>query len=272
MSPNERGSERYLHGYHDSVLRTHAWRTAENSAGYLLPYLDPGLSLLDVGSGLGTITLDLAQRLAPGRVVGIDREQRLIDDAAGLAHDRGQTNAEFRVADAYALPFPDGSFDVVHIHQLLHHLATPVAALREARRVLKPGGLLAAREVDYGGTVWAPAISGLTRWLQLYEAVHRSVGGNPDAGRMLKRWALDAGFGEVHAGASVWCFSTDAEREWWGGSWAQRATESDFARHAIERGHADLAALREVAEAWRRWAAAPDGWLAMPHGEVLARR
>jgi len=50
----------YTHGHHDSVLRSHRWRTAENSAGYLLPHLAPGMSLLDVGCGPGTITSDLA--------------------------------------------------------------------------------------------------------------------------------------------------------------------------------------------------------------------
>jgi hypothetical protein len=55
----------YTHGHHESVLRSHAWRTVENSAAYLVPHLRPGLSLLDVGSGPGTITVDLAERLAP---------------------------------------------------------------------------------------------------------------------------------------------------------------------------------------------------------------
>ncbi len=66
--------DRYTHGHHESVLRSHSWRTAENSAGYLLASLKAGQDLLDVGCGPGTITMDLAERVAPGRVVGIDRE------------------------------------------------------------------------------------------------------------------------------------------------------------------------------------------------------
>ena len=62
----------YTHGHAESVLRSHRWRTAENSAAYLLPLLRPGLDLLDVGCGPGTLTADLATRVAPGRVLGLD--------------------------------------------------------------------------------------------------------------------------------------------------------------------------------------------------------
>src|SRR6188472_2086916 len=67
-----RRPDTYTHGHHESVLRSHEWRTAENSAAYLLPHLQPGMDLLDVGCGPGTITLDLARLVAPGHVVGVD--------------------------------------------------------------------------------------------------------------------------------------------------------------------------------------------------------
>jgi hypothetical protein len=101
--------------------------------------------------------------------------------------------------------------------------------------------------------------------------VHASNGGDPDAGRHLKRWVREAGFAEIEATASTWVFSTELEREWWGNSWAERATESQFAAHAIESGHSNPAELARIADAWRDWAADDDGWLLMPHAEVLAR-
>src|SRR5207237_10090881 len=64
-------SDTYTHGHHDAVLRSHRWRTAENSAAYLLPLLRPGSRLLDVGCGPGTLTVDLARRIAPGGAVGL---------------------------------------------------------------------------------------------------------------------------------------------------------------------------------------------------------
>lgn len=263
--------DRYMHGHHSSVLRSHSWRTAENSAAYLIPHLKTGLEVLDIGSGPGTITLDLGRLVAPGRVVGIDTSDQVVANANGLARDNGLRNVVFQTGDAYALEFPDASFDVVHAHQVLQHLADPVAALREFRRVLRPGGIVAARDADFGATVWHPALPGLSEWLRVYEDVARGGGGEPFGGRHLKAWALEAGFGEVISSANVWCFASDAEREWWGSSWAERATESDFAALAIENGHATVAGLNEIAADWRRWAAAADGWFSMTHGEMIAR-
>lgn len=262
--------ERYTHGHHESVLRSHSWRTAENSAAYLLPRLFDGAGLLDVGSGPGTITLDLARRVAPGAVVGIDASAQIVEQASALAADNGAGNLSFRVGDAYALDIPDASVDIVHAHQLLQHLGDPVRALVEWKRVLKPGGTLAVRDVDYGGTLWSPQSTGLAFWLETYEKVARSNGGEPDAGRRLKGWVRAAGFAKVEASASVWCFASDLEREWWGDSWADRSLKSSFAENAIEIGAADLAGLQRIAQSWRDWAADPDGWLAMPHAEVLA--
>ncbi|TXK19710.1 methyltransferase domain-containing protein [Homoserinibacter sp. GY 40078] len=263
--------ERYTHGHHESVLRSHIWRTAHNSAAYLLPELRPGMSILDVGSGPGTITADLAELVAPGRVVGVDASPEVVAQARAHAAERGIRNIEFHVGDAYALDAPDDAFDVVHAHQVLQHLSRPVEALAEWRRVVRPGGLVAVRECDYGGVITYPSSPGLTSWAALYQQVHRSNGGEPDAGRRLKSWARDAGFSSVEATASVWCFSTDDERSWWGGMWRDRVLASAFAGDAIGRGFASRADLEAISYAWAQWAVDPDGWMVFPHGEILAR-
>lgn len=263
---------RYSHGHHGSVLRSHGARTAANSAAYLLPELRPGMAILDVGCGPGTITLDLAEVVgASGRVVGVDASQAAVAAARAEAARRGDDRTSFAVADCCALTEKDATYDVVHAHQLLQHLGDPVAALREMARVTTPGGLVAARDVDYATMTWYPDSAGLTRWLTTYRALARANGGEPDAGRRLRGWALAAGLRDVRATASAWSYGTPEETTWWAGAWAERATESDFAAQAVELGLATPADLAAIAAAWRAWGEHPDAWFAMLHGEIVAR-
>lgn len=262
----------YTHGHHESVLRSHRRRTAQDSAGYLLPQLRPGLSLLDIGCGPGTITVDLATRVAPG---GSVTAVELTDDALDLAREearrRDVSNVSFVTSDVHALDFPDDTFDVVHAHQVLQHVADPVQALREMRRVCVPGGVVAVRDADYAGFVWFPRIPLLDRWLELYETAARANGGEPDAGRRLLSWAQQAGFGDITPTAGMWCFATPETREWWGGMWADRILQSDLARQLVNTGMADTDELEAISAAWRAWAETPDGWLGIPNGEILCR-
>lgn len=264
-------AETYTHGHHESVLRSHRWRTAENSAGYLLPYLRPGDNLLDVGCGPGTITVDLARRVAPGRVTAVDVADEAVRIARAEAAAVGADNINFAVADAYALDLPDNSFDVVHAHQVLQHLADPVRALRELRRVCRPGGIVAARDSDYAAFTWFPAVPELDEWLTLYRDSARANGGEPDAGRRMLAWAREAGYAEITATASVWCFASAEDRQWWGGMWAERILRSDLARQLLRTGAATEVDLARISAGWRAWAAAPDGWFSILHGELLCR-
>jgi ubiquinone/menaquinone biosynthesis C-methylase UbiE len=256
----------YTHGHDESVLRSHRWRTAENSSAYLLPFLRPGMDLLDVGCGPGTITVDLASRVAPGRTVGIDSAQAAIDEASKLGGA-----VEFRVGDVMTSGLPAGSFDVVHAHQVLQHVPDPVGALRAMAALCRPGGLVAARDSDYEAMTWFPADPVLDAWLDLYRRVARTNGGEPDAGRYLLDWARRAGFTDIAPSASVWCFATEEDRQWWGSLWADRMTGSAIAERAVELGFASADALRAMADAWHRWKDAPTGWFAVLHGEVVCR-
>ena len=263
----------YTHGHHASVLRSHTWRTAANSAAYLLPHLRAGQSVLDVGCGPGTITVDLANLVAPGRVVGVDHAPGILEQARLAAAEAGLADrTEFAQADVHALEFADDTFDVVHAHQVLQHVGGPVTALREMRRVCKPGGIVAVRESDYRAFFWYPDSPELLWWQKLYDTVARANGGEPDAGRRLWSWAREVGFSEVTPTASAWCFATDQDRTWWGELWAERIVHSDFARVAVSGGYATEAELTAGAAAWRAWAAEPDGSLTIPHGEILCRK
>lgn len=259
----------YTHGHHESVLRSHMWRTAANSAAYLLPHLNASDRLLDIGSGPGTITADLADAVA--HVTATEIGQRELDLSRETVAKRGLANVEFRVTDVHALAFDDDSFDVVHAHQVLQHVADPVQALREMARVTRPGGLVAARDSDYAGFVWWPVIAELDDWLRLYRTAARANGGESDAGRRLRSWAIDAGLSDITATSSTWCYATASERSWWGGMWADRILESDLARQLVDSGLATTSDLRRISAGWRAWAEAEDGWFSVLHGEILIR-
>lgn len=263
-------NEVYTHGHHPSVLRSHTWRTVENSAPHLLPLLQEGQSILDVGCGPGTITAGLARKVAPGRVVGVDASAEVLERARVAAE--GQENVSFEVADAYSLPFGDRSFDVVHAHQVLQHLVDPVAALREWHRLVRPGGVLALRESDYSAMAWYPTVPGLDDWNQLYHQVTAANRADADAGRKLLSWALEAGLPpeQLAPGAGSWCYAGE-DRDWWSQSWADRCLHSGFASQALEYGLAEPAELEHLAEAWRSWGESPDAWFVVVHGELIVR-
>ena len=196
-----------------------------------------------------------------------------MDKAREHAASKGVTNVTFISGDAHHLPFPDASFDVVHAHQVLQHVADPVQVLREMRRVAKLGGIIASREADLSGMVWHPETEGMKEWHQGHLQVIRANGGEPAAGRRLHVWAKQAGYPTESLILSVgtWCFYTPEERAWWGNLQADRALLSNFASTAIKHGIYTQEGLEKVAYTWRTWAADDDGWCTIIHGQLIAK-
>lgn len=260
-------AEHYTHGYAESVLASHSRRTVENSFAYGRHLLRPGLTVLDLGCGPGTISVDLAGRVAPGQVVAVDIDAGVL--ARARENAAGVSNLWFVQTGAYQLAFPDATFDLSHAHQVLQHLGDPVAALREMARVTRPGGTVAVRDADYGALSWYPELPGLEKWRGLYRAVARANGGEPDAGRHLLSWAHAAGLDQVDVHTSTWTFSAGDGAAWWGQSWAHRVEDPTFVSQAVSLGLASAADIAELSEAWLAWADHPDAIFVVPHTELL---
>lgn len=264
----------YTHGHHASVLRSHTWRTALNSAGFLLPHLKPDMKILDIGCGPGTITVDLAEYVPQGHITGLERAGDVLEKGRACAKERGVTNIDFVVGDGNALDFADNTFDVVFCHQVLQHVRDPVGILKEMRRVAKPGGIVAARESDYGSFTWYPEVEGMQDWATLYRTVARANGGEPDAGRMIHAWAKKAGFASssIACAATTWCYSTKEEVAWWSDLWAERTIASAFAATATSANLATKAQLEDVSKTWRRWGDEEDAWFSVLSGEIICKK
>ena len=260
----------YTHGHHASVVSQHRKRTAAEAAAFLLPHLRPGMRILDVGCGPGSITVGLAAAVAPGPVLAIDLAGDVLDHGRQVAAERGLRNVRFEQSDLLTLDAP-GAFDVVYAHQVLQHVPDPIAALDAMRGLLAPGGVVAVRDSDYGTCTWSPAAPELTRWLEIYRAVARRNGGEPDAGRHLRGWVRRAGFADVQVSGTTWTFPGYDAAEAWADAWAERTVHSNLGRKAIEYGMATAAELEAVAAGFRRWGQSPDAFFSIGHVEVLAR-
>jgi len=264
--------EIYTHSHHQVVVDAHGARTADEAAAFARHLIQPGMRILDAGCGPGSITCGLAGWVPDGSVVGVDSAAAALEHARKRAAEDGPDNVVFEQADVYDLAFPSESFDVVYAHQLLQHLGDPVEALREFLRVLKPDGLVAVRDADYGTMTHHPHEPDIDRFFEVYAQVARRNGGEPDAGRRLLSWIREAGFRKPVYSSSSWAFSTLEERKWWADLWAGRTGLSSYVRRVEELGVSTRAELTDLSATFRAWAERPDAVFTFLHGEVVAKR
>lgn len=266
----------YTHGHQESALKSHRWRNAKNSAAFLLPHLKEDYTILDVGSGPGTITIDLAKNYVPkGKVLGVENVDNPLMASRASAIEQGVENVEFQVADVHKLPFADDTFDVAFAHQVLQHLPDPVKALQEMRRVVKPGGIVAVRDNYMAGTVIYPWNDSVNEFhTHLYPKVSEANGGQPDVGPRYKQIARLAGYPLENStfSSSNWAYASNTEAQWWSSLWAERLKQTNLGESAIRHGIVDEAKINQMSEQWVEWGKSPDAWCNLVHFELIHKK
>jgi SAM-dependent methyltransferase len=236
--------EHYTLGYAAAAVAFVARRRLDPDGAALMPFLRPGAAVLDCGCGPGTVTADIAQRVDGGTVVGVDLDASQVRLARERARQLGLANLSFEQGDAYRLPFDDGRFDTVFTHALLEHLREPARAMREFRRVLRPGGVAVMCTPDWSGFLFSPRTPALVHAVRTYCELQNRNGGDVEMGHKLRDYALQAGFEQVRATARY-------------ENYQPLSVIGDLVAWTL-----DSAGLPEPARAMRDWAALPDGMFA----------
>lgn len=219
------------------------------------------MDVLDVGCGVGSIALDLAPTVAPGRVVGIDADPGQIEVARASATERGVDNAEFVTSSVYALPFSDATFDVVYANAVLMYVRDQVRALIEVRRVLRPDGLAAVIDDDLGTVVISPDRPELELAPRLFERAVAHEGGNARYSRRLRTLMLEAGFERTQGVAHAPEVYGDLPSTRWFAEFAVGLfTAPSMAELIVAEGWASRAELETTISALREWGELPDAF------------
>ena len=195
-----------------------------------------------------------------------------IEVARAAAQAGGHANATFHVGDVTALPFEDNHFDVAHCHTVLMHVPDTRAVLAEVKRVLKPGGIIASREVFISSTFLEPGSKGVEQVLATFSGLLQSSGGHPEMGKQLKSKLLEAGFTNVRTSASFDHFGTPEKVA------LLRSFFDDWVNSpgAIEAVVQLGLASREDFDVWRKslddWRDHPGAFGAFAFGEAIAEK
>jgi SAM-dependent methyltransferase len=230
-----------------------ALRNAADYADFLIPHLAQDFRVIDVGCGGGHISVGLAQLVR--HVMGVDLDEAKFADARQYAAQHGIENVAFRAGSVYALDFPADQFDACLCHSMLEVLDRPLDGLKEIKRTLKPGGILGAACVEYGGLILAgPHERLLRRFYAVRERLWQlEKAGDPYRGRALRGLLTSAGFERVVASTKDFCYGTNDAVKSFGIGRAADCRDDWYASAAQQHGLATGRDLDAMERAWMEW-------------------
>lgn len=263
--------EQYTMGYGVASTSIMAVRTAKQHAPFFTSRLKPGMKVLDCGCGPGTVSLGLAEIVAPGEVVATDIEESQLAIGRKEAERRALSNIRFERASIYELPFESNHFDAVFSSAVIGNLQEPVRGFEEIHRVLKDGGLVAIKEFDHGGDLLYPMDPVIGEGLALYDRLRRHYGHDPESGRKVFGYLQQAGFRDISVAATYdTIYDVVALRRI--SEMLSRLVQEAFAKPLQDFGWADPELIQRIKEAWLRFPESPGAFYAMAWCEALAKK
>jgi ubiquinone/menaquinone biosynthesis C-methylase UbiE len=189
-----------------------------------------------------------------GHITAVDLSPDIVSRASAHAQEVGvASNITFQATSVYELSktFGENVFDVVHASQMLCHLDSPVEALTQMLKVVKPGGFVALREIDM--RVWScyPDTEAMRAWHRTQLATHEAAGGSNAAGPSLVSWAMKADYSCI------------------GVTFRDRVLNGEMRKKALELGVATEAELDEMGAEWQRWIDTEDATCGTIHGQLV---
>ena len=270
MTLEQSATPDYTMGFGPEIVESMRRYTAENNAAYLLPSLRPGMRVLDFGCGPGTISVGLAKRVAPGELHGVDMEESQVEIAKAVARANGVDNAIFHVGDVTELPFEDNYFDAAHCHMVLMHVPETADVLREIKRVLKPGGVIASREMINDSCFSQPDFGVLRYAWDMFSDLLAADDGHPQMGKELKERFVEAGFTNIRVSSSIDIYATPQDVQFIHGVANNWFLAPEIVEAAIKYGATTRELCDSIRVAYERWVTHPGAVCGLAFGEALA--
>ncbi len=253
-----------------SNVDTSRWgkRRLADDAKFLVPLLEKGMCVVDAGCGPGSMTLGIAEQVAPGWVIGVDTKADRLATAYHLIRESNLENVHVHIGDAAALAIRAGTVDVVFANGLIEHLDAPAVAVEAFSRVLKAGGLVALRSPDWGAIILEPTSPTLLASIDLRNCWQRHHRGEPQAGRKLKGLLHAAGFSDITVRAEAVNEAPADFRDYMHRILRDPELETLSKRY----GWANSAELSDMISAWTTWATHPDAFVSSFWCHAIARK
>ena len=259
----------YVGGYTKLILDDFRRRGLHQEASFIKPYLKVGQTILDCGCGPGSISCDVAAVISPGKVSAIDISHQSITQAKQWAASRKIENIGFQVAEMTEVPFSKHTFDVVYAHAALYHVREYEKALKEIKRVLKPNGILALRDLNQANNKFSPSSDALDRAWTLIEKVFDVMGSDVNFGSKYESILPNFGFEIRSVENSFDVFASDSEKESITSYWAWFLGEEHYGL-ILKQQLATESEIQSYQRAFHQWEKAPNSIFRRARRQVVA--